>query len=256
MIRRWRLGKDGTGDALTLANKLVGTLNEYSAEHPDTTDGQIDDALTCYERAIEIDPEYVEARWNRGLLRLLVGDFEAGWADYEDRRQLSWVGVQDFSNRKPLAERIKIAQRLRGTPARVQELIRSVPADRLTARPDAGWSIQQNIGHLIDLGYLPMNRIEQILGGEEVLIAVDMTNKRTNQANHNDREIAELLAELRAERGRLVARLEALSQEDWAKSALHPRIKQPMRIVDIVYFDSEHDDYHLARIRELIRTLK
>ena len=27
-----------------------------------------------------------------------------------------------------------------------------------------------------------------------------------------------------------------------------------MRIVDIAYFDSEHDDYHLARISELIRT--
>lgn len=26
-----------------------------------------------------------------------------------------------------------------------------------------------------------------------------------------------------------------------------------MSIVDIVYFDSEHDDYHLARVGELIR---
>lgn len=26
-----------------------------------------------------------------------------------------------------------------------------------------------------------------------------------------------------------------------------------MRIVDIAHFNAEHDDYHLARIRELIR---
>ena len=42
-------------------------------------------------------------------------------------------------------------ERLRGTPARVEELIRSMPADRLTACPDQGWSIQQNVGHLLDL---------------------------------------------------------------------------------------------------------
>jgi len=31
--------------------------------------------------------------------------------------------------------------------------------------------------------------------------------------------------------------------------------KKPIRIVDIVSFDSEDDDYHLGRIGELIRAL-
>ncbi len=47
--------------------------------------------------------------------------------------------------------------------------------------------------------------------------------------------------------------IEELDETDWDKSATHPRLGQPMRIVDIVYFFSEHDDYHLARIGELIR---
>jgi hypothetical protein len=34
---------------------------------------------------------------------------------------------------------------------------------------------------------------------------------------------------------------------------LHPRLQQPLRIVDIAYFDAEHDDYHLGRIGELLR---
>jgi hypothetical protein len=46
-----------------------------------------------------------------------------------------------------------------------------------------------------------------------------------------------------------------LEEPDWEKAALHPRLRQPMRIVDIAYFDSEHDDYHLARISELARNL-
>jgi hypothetical protein len=122
--------------------------------------------------------------------------------------------------------------------------------------PGGGWSIQENVGHLIDLGYLPIQRIDQILAGEKELIAADMKNQKTNQARHNDREIRELLAEFRADRTRLVARFESLSEEDWAKSALHPRIKLAMRIVDIAYFDSEHDDYHLGRIGELLRSIK
>lgn len=167
---------------------------------------------------------------------------------------VKWPWVErTFNFDFPASKFPDLLERCRGTPARVEERVGGLSREVLVRSDGPGWSIQQNIGHLIDLGYLPMDRIEQILGGEEVLIAADMTNERTHQANHNDRKITELLAELRAERGRLVARLEALSQEDWAKSALHPRIKQPMRIVDIVYFDSEHDDYHLARVGELIR---
>ena len=146
-----------------------------------------------------------------------------------------------------------LLERCRGTPARIEERIKGLAGETLVRSDGHGWSIQQNIGHLIDLGYLALDRTEQILRGEEVLIAADMSNRKTNTAMHNDREIAELIAEFRAERGRLVAKFEGLCEEDWGKSALHPRIKQPMRIVDIVYFDSEHDDYHLARIGELVR---
>ncbi len=62
-----------------------------------------------------------------------------------------------------------------------------------------------------------------------------------------------MLADSRAKRDTLVARFEELDETDWAKSALHLRLQQPMRIVDIAYFNAEHDDYHLARIRQLIR---
>lgn len=82
-----------------------------------------------------------------------------------------------------------------------------------------------------------------------------MTNKQSNEADHNARSIIDLLAEFRTERAALVAKFESLEESDWGRSALHPRIQQPMRIVDIAYFDAEHDDYHLARIGELVRIL-
>jgi hypothetical protein len=145
-------------------------------------------------------------------------------------------------------------ERLRGTPARLEERVRHAAPETLTWKHDGGWSILENIGHLIDLGALPARRIEQILAGEHTLVGADMTNKLTHDADHNSSTAATLLARFRVERAALISRLESLNPEDWGRSGLHPRLNAPMRIVDIAVFDSEHDDYHLARIGQILRS--
>ncbi|MHB1425852.1 MAG: tetratricopeptide repeat protein, partial [Gemmataceae bacterium] len=47
--------------------------------------GRLDDALAEYEQAIDLKADYAEAHWNRALVRLLRGDLERGWPDYEWR---------------------------------------------------------------------------------------------------------------------------------------------------------------------------
>lgn len=148
-----------------------------------------------------------------------------------------------------------LLERLRGAPPRAAAMVAGVPEEVLAKSDGKGWSAKQNLGHLIDLGYLPVKRIEQILAGEKTLIGADMTNKATHEADHNNTPIATLLARFEAERSQLVTRFESLEAGDWEKSAIHPRLQMPMRIVDIAYFDSEHDDYHLARMREVIRAV-
>ncbi len=165
-----------------------------------------------------------------------------------------------WTNRKfnfdyPAAKLPDLLERVRGTPARLEDRIKGLPREALTRSDGKGWSIQQNIGHLVDLVPLHIRRMKQILAGESVLVAADMSNRKTNEAGYNARDIGELLAEFREARATLVARFESLDEAEWGKSALHPRLNQPMRIVDIAYFDGEHDDYHLARIGELIRAL-
>ena len=164
----------------------------------------------------------------------------------------TWID-RTFSFDFPPEKFPDLLERWRGTPARLEERTRGLSSDVLTRRDDGGWSIQENVGHLLDLEYLPATRIEQILRGERELIAADMSNRKTNEADHNSADIHELLGAFREARSRTVARVESLNPSDWSKSALHPRLGQPMRIVDILYFDSEHDDYHLGRIGELIR---
>ena len=78
-----------------------------------------------------------------------------------------------------------------------------------------------------------------------------MSNRNTFSARHNDRDIESILAEFRRLRSELVTRLEKLEPGDFARSAMHPRLGKPMRICDMMYFQAEHDDHHLSRIREL-----
>jgi hypothetical protein len=47
--------------------------------------------------------------------------------------------------------------------------------------------------------------------------------------------------------------LDDLPLETFASVAHHPRLNVPMRLVDMIFFQAEHDDFHLARISELIR---
>jgi hypothetical protein len=33
--------------------------------------------------------------------------------------------------------------------------------------------------------------------------------------------------------------------------SFHPRLQKPMRVVDMLFFAVEHDEHHVARVREL-----
>jgi hypothetical protein len=147
----------------------------------------------------------------------------------------------------------ELTERLRGTPARAEEIARSVPPYVLARRDGDTWSIQENFGHLADVESLFTGRLDDFDAGLETLRPADMTNVATNEADHNARPIASVLSDLRARREALVARLEALDPAGFARQALHPRLNKPMRVVDMLLFQAEHDDYHLARVRQLMR---
>src|SRR5271170_612485 len=47
--------------------------------------GRIDQAIGCFDRALALKPDAAATRFDRGRCRLLRGDFERGFADYEAR---------------------------------------------------------------------------------------------------------------------------------------------------------------------------
>jgi len=145
--------------------------------------------------------------------------------------------------------------RLRGTPARLEEIVRGRSREAMVRKPDGKWSAQENAGHLLDLEPLWLARVGDFATGRAELSAADLTNRTTHDANHNTRPLSEILAGFRRERMKLMERLAELNPTQFAGTALHPRLKTPMRLVDHLYFVAEHDDHHLARIWELIREI-
>jgi hypothetical protein len=169
--------------------------------------------------------------------------------------QLNWV-ERKFKFDFPVEIFPSILERFRGTPVRLEEITKDLSEEVLTFKPNGKWSIKEHAGHLIDLEELGEKRLDDYMNGKKILSPADMSNKKTHEADHNQKNVNELLNEFRSAREHIIKRLENLAKEEAAVTSLHPRLNQKMRIIDWVYFMSEHDDHHLTKIREVINTYK
>src|SRR5258708_36683203 len=145
-----------------------------------------------------------------------------------------------------------IIECLSGTTARVEEMLNNVEPALMELKPDGKWSVKEETGHLSDLEPLWFARVDDLANGLPELTPADLTNQKTHNANHNATEIKVLLERFRQQRHRFVNKLMGLSDKQLLNCSLHPRLKTPMRVIDLAYFVAEHDDHHLACIREIL----
>jgi tetratricopeptide (TPR) repeat protein len=74
--------------------------------------GRLDEAMTAFETAVRLQPDYADAQFNQSMCRLLMGDFDKGWAQYEWRWRIRqaeaarrsfaaalWLGQEDLVGR-------------------------------------------------------------------------------------------------------------------------------------------------------------
>jgi len=159
---------------------------------------------------------------------------------------IRWVERRfDFDFPVELAD--VLVERLRGMPARIVRRLDGLPADVLTAHPEGAWSIKMHAAHLADLDVLFLTRLDDFDAGR-ALTPADMTNRATEEANHDAATVEDIVARVRNHRSRVVARIEGLDEAAFARVSRHPRLDTPMRFVDLLYFKAEHDDHHLAGI--------
>jgi len=109
----------------------------------------------------------------------------------------AWFG-RKFDFTFPVEQYPNLCVRLRGTPARLEEILRGVSRGVLLAKAGDNWSAQEHAGHLLDLESLWMARVDDFVRGGETLTVADLSNRKTYEANHNTRALIEILAEFRS----------------------------------------------------------
>ncbi len=142
-----------------------------------------------------------------------------------------------------------LLERIRFTPLRMLKIVAPLNENILTNKPEGKWSIKEHVGHLADVETLWNKRLEQFLLGEKELVAADMSNPKTKNANHNKIEMQELIQNFTVVRTKFVNKIENLTEKEIGFTAQHPRLNKPMRLIDMIYFVAEHDDNELALMR-------
>ena len=165
--------------------------------------------------------------------------------------QTPWV-ERKFEFNFPVGLFPVIIERLRGSLLRIELMVSGKTEDELSFKNGNGWSVKEQLGHLYDLEELWYGRIEDFLAGKETLRAADMTNAKTHSADHNKKTIKELMKQFFSARNKLIAKVENIDEATASITAIHPRLQKPMRLIDSLFFVAEHDDHHLAKIRELL----
>lgn len=145
-----------------------------------------------------------------------------------------------------------VLERLRGTPARMAELIGGATDDRLRRHDPGTWSAKRHLGHLDDLHALDERRLREFLAGAAMLTAADPANRLTYETDHDSTPADAIVSRFRAHREELVARMDALTEAQVSAAATHPRLRRPMRLIDWAFFVAEHDDHHLAAARHAL----
>ena len=146
-----------------------------------------------------------------------------------------------------------VVERLRGTLLQLQLMLKNVAEEKAQQKNGKDWSIKEQVGHLYDLEELWYGRIEDFLSRKQTLRAADLSNAKTQNADHNSKTIPELLKQFSEARNKLINKVENIDEATASITALHPRLQKPMRLLDSLFFVAEHDDHHLTKIREILK---
>lgn len=77
-------------EALACMDRSLAFGEDFDAAHHNKalvleSMGRFEEAEVEFARAIELNPNYINAKWCRSMMRLQLGDYERGWEEYEAR---------------------------------------------------------------------------------------------------------------------------------------------------------------------------
>lgn len=152
----------------------------------------------------------------------------------------------------PLSHFPVIFSRLEGSIFRLQFILATAD-DEACSYSAEGWSVKEELGHLYDMEELWWARLQDFLDGKEMLTTADLNNTKTKEARHNEKSLEHLMQAFLLQRQRMLESIYGFDRGTLGLTSVHPRLQQPMRLNDALYFVAEHDDHHIAKISCLLR---
>jgi uncharacterized damage-inducible protein DinB len=145
-----------------------------------------------------------------------------------------------------------IFSRLEGSIFRLFSLLSNADDDLCSFNAN-GWSVKEHVGHLYDLEELWWKRLQDFQQSKAILTAADLNNQKTKEARHNENTLEKLVEQFTAERQKILEMVYGFDEELLLRTSVHPRLNQPMRLIDSLYFVAEHDDHHISAISTQLR---
>ncbi len=144
-----------------------------------------------------------------------------------------------------------LVERLEGTIVRLRSKVNDVSEELLSNMLDGKWSVKQNVGHLAEVEEISGKRISEMINGVSILSPAVFEPR----GDYNKQPIRKVIDTFEKHRRENTKRVLSLTSDELSRSSMHPRLKVSMTPVDLAWFDAEHDDHHLVRINEILKTL-
>jgi len=159
--------------------------------------------------------------------------------------QTAWT-ERKFEFNQPIGVFPITVERLRGTPIRLQAMLTNATDENLTQKVGDKWSLIEQVNHLCNCEEIWLGRVRDILDHKEIF------ERRTLKTDLQSEQIETLLRNFSAARHKLISLVENMDEQTASLTINHPRLQRPIRLMDTLFSTAEHDDHHLAKIRELV----
>jgi len=147
---------------------------------------------------------------------------------------------------------VAVIDALRRAPEIVVPLVREVPETILKRRPaPRRWSVHEHACHLAHVHSLFFSRLDLMLEDPHPVIQPYLPGDQDDDELLLNMDLVESLDRYTRDRAQLVARLEQLGEDDWARAAEHGEYREYSVFIMFRHL-ALHDFLHAYRIEELL----
>jgi len=157
-----------------------------------------------------------------------------------------------FDYGRSLDELPVLLERVQGTTARLSNLLARQPMAKLLHREEGKWSAMEHLGHLLALQERFEPRVDDFQQRLPKLCVINLQDQDPFIQGQRSRSLGDVLEEFRLKRLRFAYRVETLHHRSLVHAAYHQCQARAMRPMDMLLWIAEHDDHHLAIVRDLL----